>query len=120
MDQPEQDILSKNPTELLQEQVLLLRQVNAALTHLQDRQARMHESLARMSAVSRRSTAEAMDVFVTNINMPFWSMVGFILKWSIAAIPAGILFLIIGVLAWIVIAAVFGGAMWGLNSFFGP
>ncbi len=118
MDQPDHDIQSKNPTELLQEQVLLLRQVSATLTHLQDRQARLHESVARLSAQSRRSTAEAMDVFVTNIKMPFWSMVGFILKWSIAAIPAGILFLIIGVLAWIAIAALFGGAMWGLGSLF--
>jgi len=120
MDQPDQEAQSKNPTELLQEQVFLLRQVSDSLASLQEMQTRSLESLAGLSALSRRSTAETMDVFVNNINMPFWSMVGFILKWSIAAIPAGILFFILGVIAWIVIAAVFGGTLWGLDALFGP
>ena len=38
-------------------------------------------------------------VIVTNIRMPFWSMVRFMVKWSIASIPAMIILTtIIGVL----------------------
>lgn len=35
------------------------------------------------------------EVIVTNIKMPFWSMVGFMIKWALAAIPAAIILLII-------------------------
>lgn len=46
-------------------------------------------------------------VQVTDINMPFASMVGFMVKWAIASIPALIiLFFIVGIGA-----AVFGGVM---------
>jgi hypothetical protein len=37
-------------------------------------------------------------VVVTDIHMPFWSMVGFMVKWAIAAIPALIILAIIGAL----------------------
>jgi hypothetical protein len=38
------------------------------------------------------------EVVVTDIAMPFWSMVAFILKWTLASIPALIiLMLIVGV-----------------------
>jgi len=40
--------------------------------------------------------AAGRDVVVTNIRMPFWSMVVFIIKWSIAAIPAMILLWFLG------------------------
>ncbi|GAB6044055.1 hypothetical protein [Endothiovibrio diazotrophicus] len=40
------------------------------------------------------------QVVVTDIQMPFWSMVWFMLKWAIAAIPATlILWFVIGVIA---------------------
>ncbi len=35
------------------------------------------------------------DVVITNIQMPFWSMVVFMVKWAIAAIPAIIILFII-------------------------
>jgi len=65
MDGPEQDVQSKNPTELLQEQVLLLRQVSASLDNLQDMQSQTLESLAGLSALNQRPAAEAMDVYVS-------------------------------------------------------
>jgi len=37
------------------------------------------------------------EVVVTNIKMPFWSMVAFMIKWTIATIPAMILLFFIGV-----------------------
>ena len=55
------------------------------------------------------------QVVVTDIRMPFWSMVTFMVKWVIASIPA---FLILGVL-WVVLMAVFGmmGRMGGWRHF---
>jgi hypothetical protein len=42
----------------------------------------------------------AIEVVVTDIRMPFWSMVGFMIKWALAAIPAVlILFFIFGLAA---------------------
>lgn len=38
------------------------------------------------------------EVAVTDIHMPFWSMVGFMVKWAIAAIPAMIILIVIGLL----------------------
>jgi hypothetical protein len=38
---------------------------------------------------------QLQPVTVTNINMPFWSMVIFMVKWAIAAIPALLILLII-------------------------
>jgi hypothetical protein len=38
---------------------------------------------------------ESREVIVTDIRMPFWSMVWFMVKLAIAAIPAGIILVII-------------------------
>ncbi len=45
------------------------------------------------------------EVVITDIKMPFWSMVVFMVKWAIAAIPAFIILAILGV----VIAGLLGG-----------
>jgi hypothetical protein len=48
------------------------------------------------------------EVVVTDIKVPFWSMVVLMVKWAIAAIPAVIiLFIIAGVLS-LVLGAMFG------------
>ena len=47
----------------------------------------------------RSFTEGSMDeqnVVVTDIQMPFWSMVWFMVKWSIASIPAFIILAVIG------------------------
>jgi hypothetical protein len=51
-----------------------------------------------------------MHVVVTDIDMPFMSMVVFIIKWTIAAIPAMIVLGIIGA----ILAAVLGGVIHAL------
>jgi len=38
------------------------------------------------------------QVVVTDIDMPFWSMVVFMVKWALASIPAGIVLLVTGLL----------------------
>ena len=45
------------------------------------------------------------NVVVTDIRMPFWSMVVFMVKWAIAAIPA--LVILTGI--WWITVALFGG-----------
>lgn len=35
------------------------------------------------------------EVIVKDIDMPFWSMVGFMIKWAIASIPAFIILVLI-------------------------
>ena len=52
------------------------------------------------------SEQNTQSVVVTDIRMPFWSMVVFMIKWAVAAIPAIIILAVIGSL----VAAVLGGA----------
>ena len=56
--------------------------------------------------------ATTKRVAITDIDMPFWSMVVFMVKAAIAAIPA---FIILSVLGFIV-TAVFGGLLAGLGG----
>jgi hypothetical protein len=41
-------------------------------------------------------TETSAHVVVTDIRMPFWSMVVFMIKWAIAAIPAFIILAVLG------------------------
>ena len=54
---------------------------------------------------------ERREVIVTDVKIPFWSMVALMVKWAIAAIPALLILLAIGAVASMVAAAVFGGGM---------
>jgi len=40
----------------------------------------------------KRYGRPVQEMVVVDINMPFWSMVTFMLKWAIASIPAALLF----------------------------
>ena len=48
--------------------------------------------------------ANIQRVVVTDIHMPFWSMIIFMVKWALASIPAIIILTVIAVLAWRVTA----------------
>lgn len=50
------------------------------------------------------------NVRVTDINMPFMSMVVFMIKWAIASIPAMIILGIVGAIT----AGIFGGILGGV------
>jgi len=68
-------------------------------------------------------TDEKREVVVTDVRIPFWSMVMLMVKWAIAAIPALIILLVIGTLVSMVFAAIFGGGMphwdWEFNRWLG-
>jgi hypothetical protein len=56
------------------------------------------------------------EVTVTDIKIPFWSMVILMVKWALAAVPAIIILIIIGTILSMALHALFGGAVgwyWG-------
>ena len=59
------------------------------------------------ASLGHASPSGMAEVVVTDIHMPFWSMVWFMVKWSIAAIPAIIILFVIG--------AVLVGALAGIG-----
>ena len=42
--------------------------------------------------------AEPQRVVVTDIRMPFWSMVTFMIKWAVASVPALVVLTALGIL----------------------
>ena len=58
---------------------------------------------------------EEQKIVVTDIRMPFWSMVMFMVKWVFASIPALVIFSMLISLIMAVITTLFG-AMWGFHG----
>ena len=59
-------------------------------------------------------------VVVTDIDMPFGSMVVFIIKWTLASIPAIIILWLILVLFVVVFGLIFGGMFHGMGHGVSP
>jgi hypothetical protein len=57
----------------------------------------------------------AQEVVVTDIKIPFLSMVVLLVKWALAAIPAMIILIIIGMLLSMILGAMFG-SMFGWHG----
>ncbi len=56
----------------------------------------------------------AREIVVTDIKIPFWSMVVLMVKWALAAIPAVFILIVIGMTFSTVVGALFGGGWyWG-------
>jgi len=56
------------------------------------------------------------EIVVTDIKIPFWSMVVLLVKWALAAIPAVVILIVIGSLLSMALGALFGGMFnwhWG-------
>lgn len=49
------------------------------------------------------------EIIVTDIKIPFWSMVVLMVKWALAAIPAIIILIIIGSIFSMILGGFFGG-----------
>ena len=67
--------------------------------------------------MDEKNYQDAQKVVVTDIRMPFWSMVMFMVKLVLASIPALIIFSMIISLVMAVITMLFG-AMWGFHGMF--
>lgn len=46
------------------------------------------------------------EIIITDIKMPFWSMVRFMIKWALASIPAIFVLTLIGIIISIFIASI--------------
>lgn len=60
---------------------------------------------------------DEQKVVVTDIRMPFWSMVLFMVKWVFASIPAMFIFSVVVGLIMAVLSLIFG-SMWGFHNLF--
>ena len=58
---------------------------------------------------------ERSEVVVTDVQIPFGSMVVLIIKWTIASIPAMLIVVILGLIASVVLGGLFAGLV-GLPS----
>ncbi len=67
--------------------------------------------------MDEKNYQDAEKVVVTDIRMPFWSMVMFMVKLVFAGIPALVIFSTIISLIMAVITMLFG-AMWGFHGMF--
>lgn len=105
---------SANPTQLLERQTQLL----SDLYEIQVQQQRQIEALVTqnralaqgLQAMGGAGNRPAGVVKIADVNMPFMSLVGFIIKVALASIPA---YIIMGILAGIVFL-VLGGCTAGL------
>jgi len=55
--------------------------------------------------------AVSNQVVISKIDIPFWNLVGFMIKLAVAAIPAGLVIMIV--------MAIFTGCMWATLAMFG-
>ncbi len=63
-------------------------------------------------------TEDRREVVVTDIKIPFWSMVVLMVKWAIAAIPAVIILMLLAVLVSVLLGMIPGGGWhhyWGMS-----
>jgi len=105
-----------NPTELLQEQVKILRNINIDLEKIYISQIQTEKKvsiLPEFSAGMLKNRGVPMSVYVSDVDMQFKTMITFMIKWAIASVPAGI---ILGIIV-ILLLAIFGGVIKGLTGF---
>jgi hypothetical protein len=89
------DIVTPEPSDVSHNILNQLIELNAKVVHFE----------SKIVDISRK-----IDVTVSDINMSFESMVKFMVKWAIAAIPAAIILFLIGTVLFII----FGGLFMGL------
>lgn len=106
---PESNPNATNAVDLLREEVSLLREMKTTLAALQDSQVKLQHSLSALASINAKSRTDGMDVYIQNMNMPFFSMMGFMIKWMIASIPAGLIVMVFFVIVFIAISLLCGG-----------
>ena len=66
---------------------------------------------------NNKKPEKAPSVKIQDIDMPFGSMVSFMIKWALASIPAIMILSIIGILISIIMISIFGSIMMSVFSF---
>lgn len=98
MSNQETSITHKNPTQLLQEQVDTLVQINLNQQETNRLLLSLHEELSK---------EDDNRVSVEDFNMPMNSIIGFLIKVSVASIFAGIIIGLIYIVVRIVLIIIF-------------
>lgn len=99
------ELPTKDPAELLRDQVILLSAIQQSLAQIQRQQARLQLAVQQLTEAQE----DESEVCVTDVEMPFLSMVVLIIKWGLAMIPAaailatvaGLVFLGLTALGWL-------------------
>lgn len=102
--------IPKDPSNLMREQVILLRDVKQALFDLQQSQTKANEEL-ELLATSLQTRSDRSRVKISNVDIPLGSMIVFMLKWIVASIPVLLIVAAIG--------AALGGVVWYILSYLG-
>lgn len=107
---PKQPTQQRNPVDLLEKQVQILEDLrrqqlvqHAQIEQLRSGQNDLTKETIYIAQVLKTSKSE-QRVTIADFNMPFWSLVGIIIKISLAAIPA---YLIVGIFALIPLLILF-------------
>lgn len=94
--------IPSNPTEILQEQLRALAQINDRLDGIQTAQQQTDRRLKELHSEAEeinKTVTEPGDVFVNDIKMSFGSMVVFQIKWILASfLIAIVVFIILGLI----------------------
>lgn len=118
--QMSQPAAQSSPTALLAAQSQSL----AELVAIQKAQSAQIEALKqqneRLIAVNQNAgqSRGLSAVRIENINMPFWSLVGFLIKLSLASIPAMLILWVIFAVIALVLGGVFGGIFGAFGNLF--
>jgi hypothetical protein len=108
-------VQSKSPTELLQEQSRYLGEICRTQQEQIGLLKEQNRQLVRVLETLDEHVGDASPVNVENVNMPFGALVGFLVKLSLASIPAGIVMAVlsIGLFLLLTMLGVFSGALLG-------
>ena len=109
-----------SPTALLAAQTQSL----ADLVEIQKAQSAQIQELQKQNERLIGVTVDAQrvkglgSVKIENINMPFWALVGFLIKLSLASIPAMIILMIIYGIIVFILGGLLEGVFGGFSGFF--
>ena len=107
--------VKNQPLELLQRQVELLAEISRGQQEQQETFATLNHQLEALALQLNPLTSKSegqmsglLHTKIENINVPFWSLVGFLLKLSFATIPAVIVMTLLYFLVFGVLGVTFG------------
>ena len=76
---------------------------------MSDQETKSGPSVVKITGVSTDKDHNSLNVSIVDIDMPFMSMVSFMVKWAIAAIPAVVILSLIATIAMSILAGLGGG-----------
>jgi hypothetical protein len=95
------DIETKNPTDLLRYQVMLLDEVNGLLLELQQQQAQTNRAIAELYRTM--SAHRQSQVRVVDVKMPFSSVFSLAMKWMLAGALISLVVMALVFFAWLLL-----------------